>query len=51
MSKKTAKRGYTNPEGYVVTYFREWFLPGYGIVKSESYDMYGAIQSQSIVKF
>ena len=51
INKKAVKRGYTNADGYIVSYFKEWFVPGYGIVKSESYDAHGAIQSQSFVKY
>lgn len=51
IASNSIKKGYTNSEGYVVSYFKEWFVPGYGVVKSESYDIHGAIQSQSKVIF
>lgn len=50
-AKKTARRKHTNPEGYVVTYLKEWFLPGFGMVQTESYDHHGAIQSYTKIIF
>ncbi|MEQ8303006.1 MAG: hypothetical protein RIB47_06415 [Cyclobacteriaceae bacterium] len=39
------KSGYTNDQGYTVSYKKEWFVPGYGPVKIEVHDSHGAIQT------
>ena len=49
IAKRTVKRGYTNEAGYVITFRKEWFVPGIGIVRSETYDNHGAIQTRSEV--
>ncbi|NJN41867.1 MAG: hypothetical protein HC811_06195 [Flammeovirgaceae bacterium] len=41
----TTKSGYTNELGYKVSYKKEWFVPGYGPVKIEVHDQFGAIQT------
>jgi hypothetical protein len=47
---KLAKRwGYTNELGYTVMYKKEWFVPGLGMVKTESYDPFGGIASQTLI--
>lgn len=51
MDKKAIKRGYLNEDGYAVQYRKEWFIPGYGVVRSETYDQYGAIQTRSFVNW
>jgi len=47
MDKQVLKIGYTNEDGYTVIYKTEWFVPGYGIVAAETYDIYGGIQSKT----
>lgn len=51
MDQKAVKRGYLNEDGYAVQYRKEWFVPGYGVVRSETYDQYGAIQTRSFVNW
>ncbi|MEQ8364439.1 MAG: hypothetical protein RH948_16305 [Cyclobacteriaceae bacterium] len=43
--KWLTKSGYTNDQGYAVSYKKEWFVPGYGPVKIEVHDSHGAIQT------
>ena len=45
LAKKSARTVYTNEQGYAVTYRKEWFVPGYGVVRSATFDQWGGIQS------
>lgn len=42
-NKMMLRKGYNNEKGYMVSYLKEWYAPGIGIVKSESYDLLGGI--------
>lgn len=44
-AKMMTRRQFTNDAGYMVMYSKEWFVPGIGITKTITYDMYGAIAS------
>lgn len=46
-NKEIAKMGIQNEEGYMVTFLTEWFVPGLGTVKSESYDLNGFLTMRS----
>jgi hypothetical protein len=43
VEKLMKKKGYNNDLGYAVMYKREWFVPGLGAVKTQSFDMFGGI--------
>lgn len=49
-AKFLAKSGMTNEEGYIVTSSREWYVPGLGVVKTATYDMFGNFSSITTVK-
>jgi hypothetical protein len=48
--KFSFKAGMTNEEGYIVQPRREWYVPGLGILKTETYDMFGHPQSVTVSK-
>ncbi len=50
LEKFSFKAGMTNEEGYLVSPSREWYIPGIGMVKTETYDMFGHPQSVTISK-
>ena len=41
--------GYLEEGGYNITYGRDWFVPGLGIVRKASYDKYGGLQTETIL--
>jgi hypothetical protein len=47
VDKMMRKQGYTNELGYTVTYKKEWFVPGLGMVNTETYDSFGGLFSQT----
>ena len=49
LDKKNFRSGLTNEDGYLVTSSREWYIPGIGIVKFATYDMFGNFQSITTV--
>lgn len=51
IDKKMVKIFPKNELGYMVVFKVEYFVPGYGIVKSFSHDAHGAIQSRMTVNF
>lgn len=51
IKKKMLKVFPENELGYQVVYKKEWYVPGFGIVKSISHDAHGAIQSKTTVTY
>lgn len=49
VNKKMIRKGLVNDQGYTVDYVTEWFVPGIGIVKMQSYDMHGVITARSAI--
>lgn len=47
MDKLMVRRQFTNDQGYMVMYSKQWFVPTIGAVKTETYDSFGAISSIS----
>ncbi len=41
--------GYLEEGGFVVTYGRDWFVPGFGVVKKASLSKYGGLQNETIL--
>ncbi len=45
------KMGLANKEGYIVTKFKEWYVPGYGVVRTEQYDIFGKLELVMTVEY
>ena len=41
--------GYLEEGGFNITYGRDWFVPGFGVVKKASYSKYGGLQNETIL--
>lgn len=50
MGKFMVKKGFTNPQGYLVSYIREYFVPALGVVKMVAYDTWGGIASETVLE-
>lgn len=44
-----AKKGFTNDQGYIVSYIREYYVPALGVVKMVAYDTFGAIANETVL--
>lgn len=49
MGKFMVKKGFTNPQGYIVSYIREYYVPAIGVVKMVGYDTFGAIANETVL--
>jgi hypothetical protein len=43
LDKMMLRKGNTNELGFSISFLKEWYVPGIGIVKSETYDNLGGI--------